>query len=196
MTIASVSLDNNKKIIPNGILGIIFLLTSESMFFAGLISAYIVNRADIKVWPPVNQPRLPIEVTFVNTILFILSAVCFGVFAKKFKSKNGDASVLKYLIFALLLGMNFLIVQGVEWIKLIKFGLTTTSSLYGAFFYLIIGAHAVHVLAGLIVLFYLYFAVKYSDSISKTTDKIAACGLYWYFVVGIWPILYFLVYLV
>jgi heme/copper-type cytochrome/quinol oxidase subunit 3 len=94
----------------------------------------------------------------------------------------------------MLLGIIFVSIQGVEWAKLIGFGLTTSSSLYGAFFYTIIGMHAFHVIVGITILFYLYSKLK-SKRTTDVQNKISICSLYWYFVVGIWPVLYALVYL-
>jgi len=184
-----------KKTVSNGVLGMVFLLATEGMFFAGLISAYIVNRSAVTEWPPYDQPRLPIEVTAVNTLILILSAFFFSRFSKKFKLTSDRSSGKRLLILAIVLGANFLLIQGTEWVRLIGFGLTTTSSLYGAFFYLIIGAHGLHVLAGLLILLYLLNAFSKNEPADVTINKISVCGMYWYFVVGIWPILYYLVYL-
>jgi heme/copper-type cytochrome/quinol oxidase subunit 3 len=186
----------NRKIASDGVIGMIFLLATEAMFFAGLISAYVVNRAGAKVWLPYGQPRLPIEITALNTAILIASLVALFLFSKKFNSNyNAAENSRKLLAIAILLGGIFISVQGTEWIKLIGYGLTTTSSLYGSFFYLIIGAHAIHAIAGLLILFYLYYAIKNSDSFEVSKNKITICSMYWYFVVGIWPLLYTLVYL-
>jgi heme/copper-type cytochrome/quinol oxidase subunit 3 len=184
-----------RKTISNGVLGMIFLLSTEAMFFAGLISAYIVNRSMVSVWPPYDQPRLPIEVTAINTIILILSACCFFLFSKKFKNTLNKSLSKRWLFIAILLGSNFLFIQGTEWFKLIEFGLTSKSNLYGAFFYLIIGAHGLHVLAGILILIYLLNHFIKSKNDEEVLNKINMCGMYWYFVVGIWPILYVLVYL-
>lgn len=186
----------NKKIASDGVIGMIFLLAAEAMFFAGLISAYIVNRAGAKVWPPYGQPRLPVEITALNTLVLLSSAVAIFLFSKKIKSDiiiSGNSR--KLLAVTILLGSIFVFVQGAEWIKLIGFGLTTTSSIYGSFFYLIIGAHGIHAVAGLLILFYLYSVLKKNGSFEEAKNKITICSIYWYFVVGIWPILYILVYL-
>jgi heme/copper-type cytochrome/quinol oxidase subunit 3 len=187
----------NKEIASNGIIGMIFLLATEAMFFAGLISAYIVNRSAALAWPPYGQPRLPIEITALNSVVLISSAVLIFFYARKFKSTPPTlANPRKPLVISILLGGIFVVVQGTEWIQLLGYGLTTTSSLYGAFFYLIIGAHAIHVIAGLLILLYLYFSLKNPSSHESSKDKISICSMYWYFVVGIWPLLYALVYLI
>ncbi len=167
--------------------GIIFALlllwATELMFFAGLISAYIVARASISVWPPQGQPRLPVEITAVNTLILLAS----GVLAYLIIRKRETVPVRLYLLTALL-GLVFILVQGFEWIRLISFGLTTVSSLYGAFFYLIVGAHALHAAAGLIAL--LVGMLFY-----RTPIYFLGSAMYWIFVAGIWPFLYVLVYL-
>lgn len=196
-TLASKPL-TGKKAISDGVMGMIFLIVTEAMFFAGLISAYIVNRAGAALWPPYGQPRLPVEITAVNTLVLLSSAIVLYLFSKKHKfAIPSSGKHLQLLLSTILLGGTFLTIQGIEWAKLIGYGLTTSSSLYGSFFYVIIGVHAVHAIAGLIILFYLLSFVKNSKASSTDiSNKIAVCSIYWYFVVGIWPILYVLVYLV
>lgn len=187
------------KKIPDGVLGILFLLSAEVMYFAGLISAYIIGRAGEFEWPPYGQPRLPVEVTAVNTTVLLASGFAGWLFLKNIRGalKTVTSGQLNLLLLCIALGAVFLIVQGSEWVRLVHFGLTSTSSLYGAFFYVIIGSHGVHVLAGLIALVYLYYFIrKYgAEDAARAIVKSRACMIYWYFVVGIWPLLYFLVYI-
>ncbi len=181
-----------RKFVSNGMLAMIFFLAAEIMFFAGLISAYIVNRSVADGMPSIQQPRLPVEITAVNTLLLIISFATLLIFSKKFKSANSSRLFLLLTIF---LGLIFLSVQGNEWVKLLRFGFSTHTSIYGAFFYTLIGAHAAHVMIGLILLLYLFLKLQKSTSFDNAKNKIAVCSLYWYFVVGIWPVLYVLVYL-
>lgn len=116
-------------------------------------------------------------------------------FRKINKDVKGDSvKSVNLLNTAILSGATFLIIQGSEWVQLIRFGLTTRSSLYGAFFYTIIGAHAIHVFAGLLALLYLHSCTRKAN-VKNLKSKLDSCGIYWYFVVSIWPILYYLVYL-
>ncbi|HYB12565.1 MAG TPA: cytochrome c oxidase subunit 3, partial [Myxococcota bacterium] len=70
--------------------------------------------------------------------------------------------------------------------------LTTCSSLYGATFYAIVGAHATHVLIALGVLGFALREVRRGQLTGWA--ELAPYRMYWLFVVGIWPILYALVY--
>ena len=54
-------------------LGVLIFIGSEVMLFAGLLSAFLVSRASATFWPPLNQPRLPVAVTGLNTGLLVLS---------------------------------------------------------------------------------------------------------------------------
>ncbi|HLG36256.1 MAG TPA: heme-copper oxidase subunit III [Bacteroidia bacterium] len=190
----TIALEQKRKAIPDGIIGMLFLLFTETMFFAGLISAYVVDRSGFTVWPPVGQPRLPVEVTAVNTFILLFSAVTIYFFNKKFHSETKINFLLPLTILS---GAAFLIIQGTEWVKLINFGLTTSSGIYGAFFYMIIGIHAMHVLAGLILLLYLLLLTGGKNKIitEKIKTRVTVCSMYWYFVVIVWPVLYVMVYL-
>jgi len=183
----------NSKPISNGLIGMVLLVITEIMFFAGLISAYLVNRAGVSVWPPSGQPRLPVEMTAVNTLVLMFSGIFFYLLAKNY-IKNQKKS-LKWLILAIVFALLFIGIQGYEWIQLLNFGLSSTSGVYGAFFYSIIGMHAFHILIGLGFLFYLWFKIRTNISPKEGHNKIKAVGVFWYFVVGIWPILYYMVYL-
>ena len=60
---------------PNMVsVGTVVWLSSELMFFAGLLSAFLVFRTGNTVWPPPFQPRLPIVVTAVNTLVLLWSS--------------------------------------------------------------------------------------------------------------------------
>ena len=93
---------------------------------------------------------------------------------------------------SLALGAFFVLFQGTEWLGLIREGLTLRSSTYGAFFYLIVGAHALHAVAAISCLAWAWARLRQgilSDSEFKTVQ------VFWYFVVLVWPIIYFQVYL-
>ena len=98
----------------------------------------------------------------------------------------------RLLVAATLLGGVFVALQGVEWVALIREGLTITSSTYGALFYTIIGAHAAHAVAAILAL---AWALLRLGAGTLTRDVLSAVAIFWYFVVLVWPFLYFVVYL-
>jgi len=105
------------------------------------------------------------------------------------------AGVVRSLAQTALLGVIFLSVQGYEWMRLLEFGLTASSGVYGGTFYTLIGAHAVHVVGALIWLGVVLIGAIRGHDAAQTHVGVSLCGMYWSFVVGLWPILYALVYL-
>jgi heme/copper-type cytochrome/quinol oxidase subunit 3 len=182
-----------KPAIPNGVMGMAFFIAAEVMFFASFISAYMILRAGVPVWPPWGQPRLPIWSTGFNTVVLIASGVLLGFSKRAFKAEDlGKAK--KLFLAAAFAGTFFLVFQGYEWVQLIHFGLTLTSSTYGGIFYVTIGVHALHAVSALAALLWLYPRIgKYENS--KVMAEFTVTQLFWYFVVMVWPILYVTVYL-
>ena len=71
-------------------------------------------------------------------------------------------------------------------------GLTLQSSAYGGFFYLIVGTHALHAVCALGAL---VWAFSRLDKDQLTASELGTVSAFWYFVVLVWPILYWQVYL-
>jgi len=183
--------DTGKRL-PNSVLAMIIFVVTEIMFFAALMSAHTIARATVMggVWPPAGQPRLPVERTAVNTTILLLSGVLLLVASRR--ARVSYAKALPYVAGAIATGIAFVLLQGVEWLALLREGLTMTSSAHGAFFYLIVGAHALHAVVAVVALAAIYFPMR-SGALSPST--FAATQVFWYFVVLLWPVIYLRVYL-
>ena len=178
--------------ISNSALGMVAFIGTELMFFAALISAFLIISSAAEAWPPEGQPRLPIYVTALNSLVLFASGWMMFKAYHSFKATSFSEETSKLVRITMWLGIVFVAVQGIEWIRLLSYGLTMTSSQYGAFFYLIIGTHAVHAIGAVIGL------RRLSLKLEKGTlrlETFQAVQLFWFFVVGVWPILYVLVYL-
>jgi heme/copper-type cytochrome/quinol oxidase subunit 3 len=180
--------------VTNARLGMAVFLSFEAMFFAGLIGAFVVFRMGSPTWPPLGQPRLPIAVTLVNTAILLLSGYTMSLALRALRA--GDRRGLRAtLSMTGLLGMIFLAIQGSEWLRLIRHGLTMSAGIYGATFYTLIGCHGLHVLGALIWLAIVRFGVRAERRSARGRVHVELCGMYWYFVVALWPVLFGLVYL-
>jgi heme/copper-type cytochrome/quinol oxidase subunit 3 len=184
----------NRPVGANAWLAVVMFLGAEAMFFAGLIGAYLVFRVGAAYWPPPFQPRLPVGVTGVNTFILLISALTMSRALKASRAGNRSA-LIRYLGITALLGAAFLLVQGYEWTELIRFGLTVSSSVYGALFYTLIGFHAVHVLGALAWLLIVFALARKGRYSNQNNVGLRTCAMYWTFVVALWPVLYGLVYL-
>jgi cytochrome c oxidase subunit 3 len=171
---------------------LIFVVT-ELMLFAGFMSAFTITRAAYNTWPPIGQPRLPATETLINSAALLASGVVL-FFANRAFVRGADAArrAQHLLLTSLLLGLFFVGFQGMEWLALLREGLTMTSSNHGAFFYLIVGTHALHAVAAIIALGIVYVRMLRGRLAHST---FLATQVFWYFVVGVWPMVYLRVYL-
>jgi cytochrome c oxidase subunit 3 len=172
----------------------VIFLGAETMFFAGLITAFLSFRLGSPAWPPVGQPHLPIGVTAVNTAVLLLSA--YPMLRAWLAVRRGDRrGLVRGLGATALLGATFLGVQGYEWARLLHFGLTLSAGTYGATFYTLIGCHGVHVLGAMVWVLLVLIGAMGNRFSAQRHLAVQLCGMYWSFVVGLWPILFVLVYL-
>lgn len=196
MAEAALSIDRReprrtKPIVPNGVMAMLLFVFTEIMLFAGLISAHVVFMSNQvgQIWPPLGQPRLPFAETAVNSAALMVSGGVLVLAHLGFRVDPRRA--ILPLGMAVLLGTFFVGFQGVEWLGLIREGLTMTSSAYGAFFYLIVGTHALHAVIAIICLAWAWFRLR-DGRLSDTQFK--SVQVFWYFVVLVWPMIYFQVY--
>jgi cytochrome c oxidase subunit 3 len=174
-------------------LGILLFIAAEMMFFAGLISAFLVFRFSPAPWPPEGQPRLPITMTAINTALLILSAFTF--YKALAVLRQGKKGMYLFLLTAtFLLGIQFLVIQGNEWMKMVQFGLSVHANPYGGFFYGLVGLHGIHVFCGVLALLWVLVRSLMGAYNAQKNLGVDICLTYWFFVVGLWPILFGLIY--
>lgn len=174
-------------------LGMALFVFAEIMLFSGFVSAYAIVQGSAMpgMWPPPDQPRLPIERTALNTLALVASGVLLFLGGRRFR-RAGAAAAQGWMLGALALGAAFVLFQGFEWVALLRHGLTLTSSQLGAFFYLIIGTHGLHALAAILALGWGVAAMRAGR---LKESALGAIELFWYFVVLVWPLLYWKVYL-
>jgi heme/copper-type cytochrome/quinol oxidase subunit 3 len=169
----------------------LMLLGGETMFFGGLVIAFLQLRLGAPVWPPPGQPRLAIGLTAVNTLVLLASS---GTLARALRGDD-RVGLVRWLGGTWGLGVLFLLIQGVEWTRLVHFGLRVSSGIYGATFYTLIGVHGAHVLGAAVWLGAMLWLARRGRLTRARHVALDCCAIYWHFVVALWPVLYVLVYL-
>ena len=181
----------SRVIVPPAILGMLLFLFTEAMLFAALLAAFFVLRVQQPIWPPPGQPRLPIGITTINTLVLLASG--FTMIRSR-KALGAGPAVARWLGLTAALGIAFLVVQGFEWSRLLGFGFTTRANVFGATFYALVGVHAVHVAAAMIYLLVTWRRAAAGRFAPGKAEGLDACRMFWLFVVGVWPALYVLLY--
>lgn len=177
----------------NARVAIVMFMVAETMFFAGLIGAYIVFRVSTPVWPPSSLPRLPLAVTWVNTMILLLSG---WTIASALAAARADRQerLRHRLLWTAALGAVFVGVQGSEWVRLVGHGLTLSSGTYGATFYTLIGAHAAHVVGALLWVLTVAVRARRGAFAGANSTPVEICAIYWFYVCALWIVLFGLVY--
>jgi heme/copper-type cytochrome/quinol oxidase subunit 3 len=182
-----------RKLAADSVFGMALFVFTEIMLFAGFISAFVIVKSSYVpgAWPPLGQPRLPMASTAVNTAALLLSGLVLYLAYRAF-TRRGPRAAMAPMGLAIGLGAFFVVFQGLEWVALLRQGLTLTSSQLGAFFYLIVGAHALHATAAMVALVVYWLALRRG---ALRRSSFQAVMLFWYFVVLMWPVIYWQVYL-
>ncbi len=178
-------------VVKDGAIAMLVFVIIEAMMFAGLVSAFMLTRAVAGgAWPPAGQPWFPLEETAINTAALLVSGALVFLAAHAWEKR--EARVGPLLLAAIALGAFFVFFQGIEWVALIRQGLTLTSSLHGYFFCLIVGMFGAHALGALIFTGVCWRRLKRG---SLSSSAFSAARILWYFVVGVWPVLYLCLYI-
>ena len=166
---------------------------AEIMLFSGFISAFAIVQGSAMpgMWPPPDQPRLPIERTALNTLALLASGVALFVGGRRFR-RSGAAAARRGWSPRSRSARRSCSSRALEWVALLRHGLTLTSSQLGSFFYVIIGTHA-PARGGRDPRARLAVAAMRARRLNESA--LGAIELFWYFVVLVWPLLYWKVYL-
>jgi len=169
-------------------------LASIAMMFTSLSSAYIVRSGSAADWLPLRIPR----VMFASTALILLSSVTLEVARRKLKRSFAEA-YSRYLLLTGVLGLAFLGSQLVAWRQLAGQGIYLSTHPHSSFFYLLTGAHALHLAGGLLAIGFLYLRSRPKlDKPGLATTRQAtadAVSIYWHFMDGLWIYLFLLLFL-
>ncbi|HEU4934183.1 MAG TPA: cytochrome c oxidase subunit 3 [Pyrinomonadaceae bacterium] len=168
-------------------IGMCVALASVAMLFTSLSSAYVVRSGVMLDWFPIAIPR----VMFGSTALILLSSVSIEIARRKLK-QGLSAGYSRYLLLTTALGLGFLVSQVVAWRQLAGQGIYLASNPYSSFFYLLTGAHAVHLAGGLLALGFLWLRSRNKLVRQATAD---AVSIYWHFMDALWIYLFLLLFL-
>ena len=125
------------------------LIIAESAIFTIFVVAYLFYMGKSLTGP---TPREVLEIPIFYTICLLSSSITIH-FAGKSLERNDRSAFLALWSLTIVLGGLFLFGTGREWHRLIyEQGLTISTNLFGTTYYSLVGLHAFHVTAGLIML--------------------------------------------
>ncbi len=154
------------------------------MMFAGLTSAFIVKSNQVN-WKPV---AMPIWFT-VSTILMLISSGTMQLALNRFRERVMRSYRL-WMLVTLVLGLAFVSTQWIGFQELWSKQVTFQGAGAGQFLYVIFGLHALHVVAGVIVLMVMAFRSFVGAVKSYSPVPVEIAATYWHFVDLLWIYLF------
>jgi len=180
---------------------------SECMFFATLISNYLVHKGKSLVGPfpheawtdpatgKVFEPIIEIPLVTVGTALLLFSSL-FIVLALAGAQRGNRRALLGWLSATIVCGLFFVGMQVYEFTHFVHKGLTLKTNLYGASFFVLTGFHGTHVTLGVIWLITLWIEGFRGRIPPAKSLNLEIAALYWHFVDVVWIVIFPVVYLI
>ncbi|HEX6938325.1 MAG TPA: cytochrome c oxidase subunit 3 [Longimicrobiales bacterium] len=174
-------------------LGFWTFIGSESLFFGSLISTYMVYKGE-SVSGPLPGEIFSIPLTSISTFVLLMSSLMM-VLALAAVQRGDRKGTLLWLMMTALFGAIFLGFQSFEFTHFYHEGLTLSTNLFGASFFILTGFHGAHVAVGVTWLLILWVQALRGKIGSEDALKVEVAGLYWHFVDVVWIAIFTLVYL-
>lgn len=182
----SLPIDNRK-------LAIWTFIGSECLFFASLISTFVIYRNNHPKGP---GPKDIFEVPLVTggTAVLLFSSF-FVVMALSGAQEGNRKKLIGWLSATVLCGLFFIGMQVYEFNHFYHKGLGYTTNLFASSFYTLTGFHGTHVAIGTLWLITVLKDALKGDLPPKKALNLELAALYWHFVDVVWIIIFPVVYL-
>ncbi len=193
---------NSRKIAIWGFIG------SECLFFASLISTYLVYRGKSLVGPLPHEESQCMLHGKMQTCeqIFSIPLVTFGTAVLLFSSffvvlalngaQNGNRKqLLGWLSATVVAGLFFIGMQVYEFSHFVKEGLGYSTNLFGSTFFTLTGFHGAHVTLGVIWLSTVLILAARGKLPPEKSFNLEMAALYWHFVDVVWIVIFPVVYL-
>ena len=163
--------------------GLGVFLAVVSSLFALFISAYAI-RMQMPDWRALPLPKI----LWLNTGMLILSSI--ALHGARRAARQGAEEELKIgLLAAGITALAFLSGQLLAWRQLTAGGYLLSSNSADAFFYILTGAHGLHLLGGLAALGRVTGKAWQGVASERLRLSVDLCTTYWHFMLLVWLIL-------
>ena len=214
----------NRQVDGSFRMGMVWFIFSEVMFFGAFFGALFYTRTlglpwlggagdgamtNELLWQgysaawPTNGPGAiggPFQtipawgLPLFNTLILLSSGVTLTIAHHALKAGRRGA-LLAWLAVTVVLGVAFLVLQGVEYLHAYReLNLTLGSGIYGSTFFMLTGFHGAHVLLGTIMLAVMWARAAKGHFTRDNHFAFEAAAWYWHFVDVVWLALFLFVY--
>ena len=178
---------------PGGILLWLIIMVELVTFGAALIVMVSSAHEDGALFHE-SRMHLDVRIGTINTVLLLTSGYFMANVVHLTQSGKRHQATSQ-LLMTLLFGLLFLILKSVEYVDKIQSGLGLMANAFFTFYWMLTLFHVLHVVAGLVILAFIYRTLSRSDRPAKPED-VASAGTFWHMCDLIWLILFPVIYLI
>jgi cytochrome c oxidase subunit 3 len=168
------------------------LIIAESAIFTIFVVAYLFYIGKSLTGP---TPREVLETPVFYSICLLSSSITVHM-AGRFLERGKRGAFLSLWLLTFILGGLFLFGTGQEWHRLIyEKGLTISTNLFGTTYYSLVGLHAFHLTAGLVMLLVVLIFALAGRVNQDQSGRVEVLSMYWHFVDAVWVVVFAVVYI-
>jgi cytochrome c oxidase subunit 3 len=189
-------------------LGMWVFLASEVLFFAGLFALYATYRVEHPEGFGEGVLHNTLALGTTNTGVLLLSSYTIALAVHMLRGgRTRAAQGLTAL--TIVMGLAFLGIKATEYVEHFREGIfpgnsgaffvehtTPGISMFFTLYFCMTGLHALHVIAGMMVLTFLFLKMRRGEVTPQVSHPLAIGAVYWHLVDAIWIFLWPLFYLV
>lgn len=161
-----------------------FAIGSITLTFAGFTSAYLVRQGQ-GMWESFEMPAI----FYYSTVVILLSSLTYFLGLKAFKkAQYGNYNIL--MLLTLGLGIAFMVLQYMGFKELYAQNIRINGNVSNSFFFVIAGAHLLHILGGVIALIVVLIRNAVRSKAQRKPIGLEILGTYWHFIDILWLYLF------
>ncbi|MGH2613097.1 MAG: cytochrome o ubiquinol oxidase subunit III [Rhabdochlamydiaceae bacterium] len=168
-------------------------IMTDCILFGTLFATYTVLHKNAFGGPTSKDIIIPFY-SLAQTIILLTSSFCCGL-AGIAARQNNKKKTLFWFGVTFLLGISFLVMEGLEFTKLVHEGASWKRSGFLSAFYTLVGTHGLHISAGLLWMIVMLFQVSFRGFTPFTLRRLASLGLFWHFLDVVWIFIFTFVYM-
>ena len=121
--------------------------------------------------------------------MLVLASVALQMAGSAAK-QNKKSSMRNLLIAGAVLTLVFIAGQLIAWNQMVAAGYYARENPANAFFYLLTGLHALHLVGGMWFLGSLSFRINQTGKGEKVLQSVTLCATYWHYLLIVWLVLF------
>jgi nitric oxide reductase NorE protein len=165
----------------------------ESLVFTSYFCVYLYTRTQHEGAFLRSQSHLLLWLGVLDTVVLLTSSWTMARCVQHARAGR-YALATRDAWLAAGLGLVFLVLKIVEWVRLIRMGYTFTSGQFFQYYFFLTAIHFVHLLIGFVVVGVLLLQLK--DARRRRQETVETCATYWHTVDFFWVLIFALLYVV